>query len=870
MLAGNFSAYSNQLYDPNSTSGSFADRNLSRTAFPGNIIPTSRFSSMWSKIAANNPFRAPQAGVGSVTNTGPSGNIVESGTGNYYNITNQFRVDHSLSDRMRTTLSYSQGDQHQPQNNVNILYRPYDQYQTLAFTVQRHAALSFTYTLGPTLISETKVGLYRRTQNRKPRAGDDYTFEIAKTVPNLPSNVYLNPVNFGMSQGSNGSSQLGVGTMSVNVNNTHQLNQDFTKVWRTHAFKFGYEWLWMNYIQHDIANPRLSLSFGGTNGLQSNGSGIPNTGGITLADIMLGYVYSYSYNQQGQANLPETSNHSFYLQDDWRIRPNLTLNLGLRYSNETPAHSKFGGGLSVGSLDVADNFYTSGSVPGVLTCPPGGCKGGWIHPKGFLWNRDNNNFRPRVGVAWTVTENTVVRAGFGMMTLDWNLGWTNQSEIGGGNFYNQSVSNPANVYTPLFHINQGVPAFVTPTTLPDGSIPTFASTPSARPTITVIPANYHNPYTLNWNVSIQRAIKKDYLVELSYVGMHNVGFSGTYNWQSRPYGTGIDPTGKVINLELPENWAYRSTWYNNSSGVNGTQAYKPYPNLNGVNYQCNCVRMIYHSGTVKLEKRYSYGLSFLTFLTWQKGIQNAPGNLYQDDNLMRAVTTQTQKYRYVSSMTYELPLGKGKKWMNHSRLWDTLFGGYSFSWNFSVWAPTALGLGYSGGTFTYPVTGAVGARQNYPGYEPTISDYFLVAIPQLRDNWQDIGKNRFVQNEQNPLVTNCGNTPILQPNGATWGNQCLVVAPSFTRGNMPARFWIAQRIIGANASMYKDFPIKERVKAQLRFDYYNPFKWFNWGNVNTTMTQTNPRSFMTPGLSDFADSTEGGPSQIHLSFRVVF
>jgi outer membrane receptor protein involved in Fe transport len=88
------------------------------------------------------------------------------------------------------------------------------------------------------------------------------------------------------------------------------------------------------------------------------------------------------------------SNHSVYFQDDWRIRPNLTLNLGVRYSNETPAHSKFPGGLSVGSLDVKDNYYTTGSVPGVLTCPPGGCVGGWIHPKGFLWNRDNNNFRP--------------------------------------------------------------------------------------------------------------------------------------------------------------------------------------------------------------------------------------------------------------------------------------------------------------------------------------------------------------------------------------------------------------------------------------------------------------------------------------------
>ena len=53
-------------------------------------------------------------------------------------------------------------------------------------------------------------------------------------------------------------------------------------------------------------------------------------------------------------------------------------------------------------------------------------------------------------------------------------------------------------------------------------------------------------------------------------------------------------------------------------------------------------------------------------------------------------------------------------------------------------------------------------------------------------------------------------------------------------------------------------------------DYYNPFKWFNWSAMTTTMTQTNPATFMTPGLNDFGDSTEGGPSQIHLSFRVKF
>ena len=106
-LAGNFSAFSNQLYDPASTGGTFAAGNLSRTPFPGNIIPDSRFSTMWNNIAANKPFLAPQVGIGSITPTGPSGNIIAAGTGNYFNFTNQFRVDHAFSSKLRAMLSYS-------------------------------------------------------------------------------------------------------------------------------------------------------------------------------------------------------------------------------------------------------------------------------------------------------------------------------------------------------------------------------------------------------------------------------------------------------------------------------------------------------------------------------------------------------------------------------------------------------------------------------------------------------------------------------------------------------------------------------------------------------------------------------------------
>jgi hypothetical protein len=766
-------------------------------------------------------------------------------------------------------LSFMKDDNHQPEINTDVVYKPLDPEQEYTPTFQNVAHLGFTYTISPTLISETSVGEYRQTNNPY-LANPSYEFALAGMIPNLPANAYVSSIGFGLSEGNNGTTNFGVGTLATAVNNNHQTREDVTKVWGTHAFKMGYEWLWQNYDSHNIGNPRLTLGFADAVGYGPTGTTLPNTGGITLADLMLGYISSYTWAQQGTALLPEDSIQSLYFQDDWRILPKLTLNLGVRWSTETPAHGKFPGSLSNGSLTEPDDVWPQ-SVGGLLTCPAGGCVGGWYQPQNFVWRRDWDHFTPRVGLAWNIEPNTVVRSGFAMMTLDYNLGYTTQNEIGGGSFFDNAVTQPANSYAPLFNLNQGVPAPNYPAELPNGTIPTVASSPSARGTITVYPENYHNPYTLNWNISVQHALKKNYVIELSYVGLKNVGFGGSYNWDSRPYGTGIDSNGNVIDLTQTSEFAYRNTWVTNSSGVNGTQAYKPFPNWGGVQYECNCVDMLFQSGTIKMEKRYSYGLTFLAFFTLAKGIQNAPGNLFLNQNEERAVTGTTNKYRLTTSMTYDLPFGKGRHFLNQGKWKNVFLGGMSISWNYSIWAPTPMGLGYSGGEYLNPATGALGGRQDYPSYEPLPGNsLFLIQDPKLRSDWQNIGTNRFVQADQNPIVTNCGTTPIIESNGATWGNNCEVVAPSFTNGNEPTNEWIEQRIIGANASMFKNFPIKERVQAQVRLDYFNPFKWFNWSAVNTTMTQTNPAIFMTPGLNDNADSTEGGPSEMQLSFRVRF
>jgi hypothetical protein len=206
---------------------------------------------MWNTIAGSKPFAAPQAGSGISTPTGPSNNINSSGVGHYYNLTTQARLDHSFTDRIKVFGSYSTGSQHQPGINNVIAYAPYDANQLVTYTLQNAATIGLTYTISPTFISETRVGEYRQTNNPKTAVPDDQ-FALAKTVPNLPAGVYLNPIGSGLpTEGKYGNGSLGQGTLSVSVNNNHQFRQDFTKILGTHSFKFGYEWLWQNFVGHN-------------------------------------------------------------------------------------------------------------------------------------------------------------------------------------------------------------------------------------------------------------------------------------------------------------------------------------------------------------------------------------------------------------------------------------------------------------------------------------------------------------------------------------------------------------------------------------------------------------------------------------------
>ena len=129
---------------------------------------------------------------------------------------------------------------------------------------------------------------------------------------------------------------------------------------------------------------------------------MPNTGN-TFAGFLTGYVASAQFRSELTSWLPRSSIHSFYVQDDWKVTPTLTANIGLRYSNESPFTTKYG---------LMSNFDPNGVD--AITGRPGAI----IHPTSGLNKRDNNNFNPRVGLAWHPLQKWVFRGGLGFYTVD--------------------------------------------------------------------------------------------------------------------------------------------------------------------------------------------------------------------------------------------------------------------------------------------------------------------------------------------------------------------------------------------------------------------------------------------------------------------
>jgi hypothetical protein len=679
-----------------------------------------------------------------------------------------------------------------------IAWREYDWRAVPIPIDQRNAVISDTYTITPTMINEARLGYNRRRATVFPSTlNQDWAKQLG--IPNV------SPLTFPNFQYCNNQSNCTAGTAFFRQDNSglsasQEVAEDFTfqenltKIVNKHTVKVGYEVIRTRYNSLVPALPSGSYRFGATDFPFR-----PNTG-IAFAAFLLGSVSNAEFTQPVTTWLPRWWSHAFYVQDDLKLRHNLTLNLGLRWSYESPFDTKYG--------------FQSQFDP-TATDPISGRKGAITHPKGALASKDLNNFQPRIGVAWQIKPTLVFRSSFGLITQDlmaYTLN-TNFEEY----FATASIQAPPGDPRPVFQLSQGPPAFRF-NVAPDGSVP-FSGSNFGNRNASWFDPNMRMPYIMNWSGGFQWNFTQNWLMEATYQGSRGVRLLNGWDINQVPLNISTDANQLRTIFQSSQN-------------------YKPYPQFGTIRHFSNYGDSSYHGLTLRAEKRYSAGLVLNAFYTFSKALNNgdADGDISGIDFYNRALEKGRANYdirhRFVGVMTYELPFGKGRKFMNRGGIVNALLGGWDLAYTQTLQSGPPFTVSFAGSPFNY----LPGASSSVILPRPNL----VTGVAPVTPDWS-IGPNRFPTQAQVPYL-----------------NAAAFAYPAaFTAGTMGRNVVEAPGLTWPQFSLSKHWSIFERARFILRWDMNNPLKSPNFGGPDSIYNLQNLANFGRIGTN-----TRGGFSDV--------
>lgn len=816
----------NAIYDPATTR--LVGGQWLRDPFPGNRVPTARFDPVARKVLEFDPWVAPNR-AGTYNALGPSGNLLADEFAKVFFDDYNLRLDHQFSTNFKIYGSYTENRQSGFGRPINIKEsRPeFDHSQgNWSPFFQRNLSTGKTWIVSPSIVNDARVGYYRRENKTVvPSFGQDWGQKLG--IPNVGSSLFP-ALGSGNRYAADSIYGMFGATPSRTVNETVSFRNDTTWIRGTHAFKFGYEVLRFRLNAAILSYPVL-FSFGGvTAGLQPSGAALPNTGN-TFAGFLTGYLSGATFRSELTSWLPRSSIHSFYFQDDWKITPQLTANLGVRYSNEAPFHTKYG---------AMSNFDPNATD--ALT----GRRGAIIHPTGGLNARDNNNFNPRLGLSWHPLQKWVFRGGFAMYTVDVKF------PIGRGNFdeYNAIASQaaaPGNP-TPIYQISRGTaaPAF---NILQNGTSP-FVGTNFGGRGVSWWDPKLRNAYTLNWNGSVQYELMRDYLLEVSYQGSSGVGL--LERWETNTFPLDFGAGNAALRDQV----------------LAASQNYRPFTQFGGIPLQSNFGHSSFHSGTIKFEKRLSRGMYFNTFYTFSKTLDSQDTDTQgsgvapiQNRRLEKGRASFDRNHRYIGVINWELPIGKGKRWTSGNHALNWIMSGLELSWVQTVESGNPLTFSYGSSPYNYFPAFAGNRRPD------------LVGKPQYNFGlWNNGGPDRFTS-QNRPAVIDMN--AFAYPGGAacptTNASAADISRCSYLVGNSGRGILTGPRLVWAQISAQKNFRVKERYNAQIRWDFQNALKTYNFTGPTTTVDFRNPRTFGKL-TDDPRTASLGGQPLMNLTLQFQF
>lgn len=739
-----------------------------RDPFPGNLIPSNQIDPVVRNFLAKNPWNEP-TDPGVLTRTGPTLNRTKTVESFSRRQRWDIKIDHQFSSSHKMFGRYSQAHHRSVRNGfeVELAWSELGLNKQPIPTDNINGVFSDTYVLGPNRFNDFRIGYNRRAFSLESLTyGQDWAKQLG--MPNVsPATFPIFNIGYGLA------SSLG---RAHEVGEDISIQDAFTQIIGRHTIKTGYELLRTRYNSAVESLPSGSYTFGGTESPFT-----PNTG-QTFASFLLGTVTSAVFTQDFAAWLPRWWNHSFYLQDEWKPTRGLTLNLGVRWSYESPFQTKYG---------QQSQFDPSAVDP--LT----GRLGAIAHPKGSLGNRDLNNFQPRLGLAWNFRPKLVFRSSFGLMTQDLNVNAINQNF--GEYLGTANVQAPPGDPRHVFRLSQGPPS-ISYAIQPNGSVPYIGSNFSSRTAERYDP-NIRMPYVLSWSGGIQYEFSHNWLMEMIYQGTAGVGLQNNWDINAIPLNVSSDPA--VLNQIFQ-----------------ASQNFKPYPQFGAVRLYSNFGHSTYHAGTLRVERRFTAGLTLLGFYTYAKTLDEsdddgaAAGITYYNRRLEKGRAGYDIRHHFMSIVSYELPLGKGRRWMNRGGIVNQVLGGWDFTWTETLESGLPTTVTFAGSPLRY-----------LPG---TSRPNALVPIEQAVVNNWTIGPNRFPTSAQNPYLK----------------IENFAYPAAFTPGTLGRNMFESPGMNWMQFALGKSWRVRENTRFSLRVDFNNlPFPQPQFAQPNSVYNTSSALTF---------------------------
>jgi hypothetical protein len=648
---GDLSAATTVIYDP--ATGN-AD-GTGRTPFASNQIPARRINPVSAKILALLP--APNQNLGQAA---PSNNYFAQLP--FQKITDNldYKMDYNMSasDRLSGRFSFSRPVSYQAPIFGSAGGPAQGAFEGTGIQKTYSSGINYSRVFSPTFLAEFRVGV-AHTHNEAHQADYGSNDSSALGIPG----INLNPATSGIvtiNLGNFSGPLLGYSAAMPWVR--AEANIDFVNAWTkvagNHTIKFGTD---LRRIRDDLfATNNQSLR--GSVNFAENQTSIPgaNTGwGNDMASLLLDVP-----SQVGRDTLtyfPAYRQWWFFVfaGDKWQVTPKLTVDLGLRWEFYPPAVPAFNGGFS--------NY-----VPGTNTLVIAGVGG---NPSNLGMETRYTYFAPRIGVAYRLTDKTVIRAGFGLS-------------------YTPFPDNTYAYNTPILGYNIYTPAGTGygPALLPGGSPATFQLGIPA-PIAPSVPSNgilvgtntqqydfvnlaYKNPHVESWNLAVQRTLPYQFTLDVAYVGNHGVDVGSQAN-----INAGVVPgLGTLGQPEYPRTAATLIFFQGFSTSYNALQ--------------------------VKLDKRYSNGLLITTAFSWSKAMDFQSGDdggltFYINGGRNYARADFDRTLGFVQSYLYQLPIGPGKRWLTSGPA-SRILGGWGVSGILTLESGIPLTFTANGGTLAAP------------------------------------------------------------------------------------------------------------------------------------------------------------------------